>query len=199
VTLSEFRDLYLRSTKVQDIIKDLNKAKQKVQLRGLVGSAKAVLASVIGEDTQKTQLFILDDKEEAAYFLNDLQAIFQTEKNILFFPRSARTPYQVEKTENANISMRAEVLNEINTSKSPKLIVTFPEALSEKVVTKKELSKHTFTVRKGETHTIEFLDEMLIEYEFEKVDYVFEPGQFSVRGGIIDVFSYSFGVCHHRS
>ena len=192
MTLSEFRDLYCNSTKVQSVISHLGQAQQKVQLRGLVGSVKSVIAAAVAEKTTKTQLFILDDKEEAAYFLNDLQAIFQTEKNILFFPRSAKTPYQVEKTNNANISMRAEVLNEINTSKTPKLIVTFPEALSEKVVTKKELSNHTFTIKKGENHSIDFIDELLIEYEFEKVDYVFEPGQFSVRGGIIDVFSYSF-------
>ncbi len=192
MTLSEFRDFYTSSVEVNELIQHLTKAQQKVQLRGLVGSIKSVIGAGVAEKTGTTQLFILDDKEEAAYFMNDLQEILKSEKNILFFPRSARVPYQTERTDNANVAMRAEVLNEINTSKSSKIIVTFPEALSEKVVTKKELSEHTFTVNKDDKLDIEFLDEMLIEYEFDKVDYVFEPGQFSVRGGIIDVFSYSF-------
>lgn len=192
MTLSEFREFYASSAEVKELIQHLHKAGQKVQLRGLVGSVKSIIAAATTEVLGNTQLFILDDKEEAAYFMNDLQEIFKSEKNILFFPRSAKVPYDTERVDNANVAMRAEVLNEINTSKSSKLIVTYPEALSEKVVTKQELSEHTFTVKKDAKLDIEFIDEMLIEYEFEKVDYVFEPGQFSVRGGIVDVFSFSF-------
>ena len=189
MTLSEFREFYASSAEVKELIQHLNKAGQKVQLRGLVGSVKSIIAAAASEVMGNTQLFILDDKEEAAYFMNDLQELFKTEKHILFFPLSAKVPYDTERVENANVAMRAEVLNEINTSKTPKITVTYPEALSEKVVTKKELSEHTFIVQKDAKLDIEFIDEMLIEYEFDKVDYVFEPGQFSVRGGIVDVFS----------
>ncbi|HMK06554.1 MAG TPA: transcription-repair coupling factor, partial [Flavobacterium sp.] len=100
-------------------------------------------------------------------------------------------PYQIEDTDNANVLLRAEVLNRINSRKKPAIIVTYPEALFEKVVTKKELEKNTLKVAVGDQISIEFINEVLFEYEFKRVDFITEPGEFSVRGGIIDVFSFS--------
>ncbi len=174
----------------------------KVELKGIVGSAPALLASAILHPQSEevadesrdapSHLFILDDKETAAYFLNDLQQLIGDTHNVLFFPRSARVPYQEEVTENANIAMRAEVLNEINRHGKGLAIVTFGEAIAERVISKRELSEQTFALALGEKYTMDFLDEVFIEYGFSKVDFVYEPGQYAVRGGIVDVFSYSF-------
>ena len=110
---------------------------------------------------------------------------------MLFYPGSYRRPYQIEQTDNANVLLRSEVLNRINSRKKPALIVTYPEALFEKVVTKKELEKNTLKISVGENLSIDFVNEVLFEYNFKRVDFVTEPGEFSVRGGILDVFSFS--------
>ncbi|MAI23901.1 MAG: transcription-repair coupling factor [Crocinitomicaceae bacterium] len=175
----------------------------KTELKGIVGSAPALLAASILSPNSVTadepalrdapsHLFVLDDKESAAYFLNDLQQLIGDTHNVLFFPRSARVPYQEEVTENANIAMRAEVLNEINRHGKGLAIVTFGEAIAEQVISKRELSEQTFALALGEKYTMDFLDEVFLEYRFNKVDFVYEPGQYAVRGGILDVFSYSF-------
>lgn len=135
-------------------------------------------------------LVLLNDKEEAAYVLNDLEQLVG-DKDVLFYPGSYRRPYQIEETDNANVLLRAEVLNRINSRKKPAIIVTYPDALFEKVVTRKELEKNTQKLKIGDTISLDFLNEVLFEYEFKRVDFVTEPGEFSVRGGIVDVFSFS--------
>jgi transcription-repair coupling factor (superfamily II helicase) len=135
-------------------------------------------------------LLIFNDKEEAAYYLNDLELIIG-DKDVLFYPGSYRRPYQIEETDNANVLLRAEVLNRINSRKKPAVIVTYPDALFEKVVTRKELDKNTLKIQLDDTLSLDFLNEVLFEYKFKRVDFVTEPGEFSVRGGIVDVFSFS--------
>ncbi len=135
-------------------------------------------------------MVILNDKEEAAYHLNDLE-LMVGEKDVLFYPGSYRRPYQVEETDNANVLLRAEVLNRINSRKKPALIITYPDALFEMVVTRKELDRNTLKIKIGDTLSLDFLNEVLFEYHFHRVDFVTEPGEFSVRGGIVDVFSFS--------
>lgn len=161
-----------------------------IQWKGLVGSSKSICAAVLAEQTPGHHLYILPDKEQAAYFLNDLEELYPEDKRILFYPASYRVPYQLEETDNANVVARAEVLEKINTGKNG-WIVTYPEALFEKVPTKKNLSKNTLRVDVGKTYSIDFINELLLEYHFERVDFVYEPGQFSIRGGIVDVYSYS--------
>ena len=140
--------------------------------------------------TGKSILVIASDKEKAAYLLNDLDALLPKEK-VLFFPESYKQPYQVEKTTNANIQERAEVLSLLSKEKFRGLVVTYPQALCEKVTLKKQLHQNTLQIRKGEKLSIDFLTEFLNSYGFELVDFVFEPGQFSIRGGIIDVYSFA--------
>jgi transcription-repair coupling factor (superfamily II helicase) len=135
-------------------------------------------------------LVILDDKEQAAYYLNDLEQLVG-DKDVLFYPASFRNPYQIEDVENANVLLRAEVLNRINSRQKPSIIVTYPEAIFEKVITKKELDKNTLKISVNDKISIDFVNEVLHEYEFKRVDFITEPGEFSVRGGIIDVFSFS--------
>ncbi|MCB2376382.1 transcription-repair coupling factor [Hymenobacter sp. BT635] len=197
-----------------------------LHLRGLVGSQDAVLAAALHQEfPDQHHLFILHDREEAAYFLADLQHLVPDEEPLLF-PSSYKRPYAFDETENANVLMRAEVLNKLNSHRGPKtaaeqkaedaddalpegaekskkgkkisvkdtagaLIVTYPEALFEKVINKKSLVANTFIVKVGDKLDVNFISDMLAEYDFERSDFVYEAGQFAVRGGIVDIFSYA--------
>ena len=189
---------YARDPRAASLREALGGEGAKVEMHGAVGSAiPLAIAGMLAHEDElahpRHHVFVLDDKEQAAYFMNDLQSVLEDRRPVLFYPRSARVPYSEEATvENANIAMRAEVLNEINGGRDGLLVVTFPEALAEQVITRKELSDQTFTISLGETYTMDFLDEVLLAYDFEKVDFVYEPGQYSMRGGIVDIFSFSF-------
>ena len=155
-----------------------------------MGSSLSFVVSETFKSVDAPFLLILNDKEEAAYLLNDLEQLIG-ENDVLFYPGSYRRPYQIEETDNANVLLRAEVLNRINSRKKPAVIVTYPDALFEKVVTRKELDKNTLKIKLEDTLSLDFLNEVLFEYQFKRVDFVTEPGEFSVRGGIVDVFSFS--------
>ena len=159
-------------------------------ISGLVGSSYSIVIAEVFKTADKPFLIILNDKEEAAYHLNDLENLLG-EKNVLFYPGSYRRPYQIEETDNANVLLRSEVLNRINSQKKPAVIVSYPEALFEKVVTRRELERHTLKIKIGDNLSIDFVNEVLFEYNFKRTDFVTEPGEFSVRGGILDVFSFS--------
>ena len=165
-------------------------ASQKISIKGLVGSSLSFVVSEVFKSAESPFLLILNDKEEAAYHLNDLEQLIG-EKDVLFYPGSYRRPYQIEETDNANVLLRAEVLNRINSRKKPAIIVTYPDALFEKVVTRKELDRNTQKIKLSDEISLDFLNEVLFEYQFKRVDFVTEPGEFSVRGGIVDVFSFS--------
>ncbi|MGB5818490.1 MAG: transcription-repair coupling factor [Saonia sp.] len=162
----------------------------RTHLKGLTGSALSFVIAETFKSAELPFLVVLNDKEEAAYYLNDLEKLIG-EKDVLFYPGSYRRPYQIEETDNANVLLRAEVLNRINSRKRPAVIVTYPDAIFEKVVTRKELDKNTLKIKLGDTLSLDFLNEVLFEYQFKRVDFVTEPGEFSVRGGIVDVFSFS--------
>ncbi|TDD78289.1 transcription-repair coupling factor [Flavobacterium caseinilyticum] len=182
---------YDNSPKTQQIVARLLENNQvKMQLSGLLGSALSFVIRSIFKKSELPFLVILNNKEEAAYYLNDLEQMIG-EQDVLFYPGSFRRPYEIEDTDNANVLLRAEVLNRINSRKKPAVIVTYPEALFEKVVTRKELDKNTLKVAVGDKISIDFINEVLFEYEFKRVDFITEPGEFSVRGGIVDVFSFS--------
>ena len=183
-------DQYQKSENISQIIKALQQDKTSLQLKDLVGSSLSFVIAETFKKTDRPYLLIFDNKEEAAYYLNDLEQLLGA-KNVLFYPSSYRRPYQIEETDNANVLLRSEVLNRINSRKKPAVIITYPTALFEKVVTKKELEKNTLKVTVGENLSLDFVNEILFEYKFKRVDFVTEPGDFSVRGGIIDVFSFS--------
>ncbi|MBT8321784.1 MAG: transcription-repair coupling factor, partial [Eudoraea sp.] len=159
-------------------------------INDLPGSSLSFVLASLFKTSSEPFLLVFNDKEEAAYYLNDLEHLLG-DKDVLFFPGSYRRPYQIEETDNANVLLRAEVLNRINSRKKPALIVTYPDALFEKVVTRKELDKNTLKIQVQDSFSLDFLNEVLFEYEFKRVDFVTEPGEFSVRGGIVDVFSFS--------
>ena len=182
---------YLQEERLQAIGKHLGpEAIQHVQAKGLAGSFTALLMAATLEASERTQLIVANDKEEAAYLLNDLELLLGADR-VLFYPGSYRRPYQVEETDNANVLMRAEVLNRLSGRRKPAVVVSYPDALFEQVITRKQLHSNTFTLRQGDTLSLDFLNETLFAYHFERVDFVVEPGQFSVRGGIVDVFSFA--------
>ena len=189
----EIVNQYQESVKVKQILKQIQLDKNQIQITNLVGSSMSFVISETFKKDDKSYLLILNDKEEAAYHLNDLEQLLD-QKNVLFYPGSYRRPYQIEETDNANVLMRSEVLNRINSRKKPTIIVSYPEALFEKVVTKKDLERNTLKLSVSESVSLDFVNEILFEYNFNRVDFVTEPGDFSVRGGIIDVFSFSNDV-----
>ena len=162
----------------------------RLHFKGLTGSSKCIISTCLAQQLPAHQLFILQDKEEAAYFLNDLEGLFPNDKRVLFYPASYKIPYQIEDVDNANVVARAEVLERINNNQNS-WVVTYPEALFEKVPTKKKLVQNTMRVEVGKSYSLEFMNELLLEFHFDRVDFVYEPGQFAIRGGIVDVYSYS--------
>lgn len=186
---SDIISIYDKSPKIA-VLESTFAARQKSQMTGLVGSSLSFVANSLFKKSELPFLILFSNKEEAAYYLNDLEQLINTE-DVLFYPSSYRRPYQIEETDNANVLLRAEVLNRINSRKKPAIIVSYAEAIFEKVVTRKELEKNTLKLSVGDNLSIDFINETLFEYNFKRVDFVTEPGEFSVRGGIIDVFSFS--------
>ncbi|ALI98526.1 transcription-repair coupling factor [Rufibacter tibetensis] len=190
---TQFLELYRQDPVVQTVAQHLQTPEpQHIHLKGLVGSLDAVVASALQTMHPNTHLFILHDREEAAYFYSDLSNLLEDGQEVLLFPSSYKRAYQFDHTENANILLRAEVLNRLNDrAGAGALIVTYPEALTEKVINKKSLVANTLGAKVGEKLDVNFLTEMLASYDFERTDFVYEAGQFAVRGGIVDVFSYA--------
>ena len=164
-------------------------ASEKVSISGLAGSSYAFLVAALFEQSTKHLVWVLEDKEEAAYMHNDLERLLPNHQ-VLFYPASYRRPYEVEQVDNANVMMRAEALKQSSHAKKPIVLVSYPDALFEQVITKKELQKKTLTIKVGESLGRDLINEALFEYDFQRVDFVSQPGEFSVRGGIIDIFSF---------
>lgn len=166
-------------------------------LSGLTGSSKAVVMQAAAAKSSGFHLAICADKESAAYFYNDLENLLHDrekdlhKKQVLFYPTSYKRPYEPEKADNNYILSRTEVLSRVSVNVRKTIVVSYPEAICEKVFTKKMLSKNSFKMRQGEQVSLDFLTDLLATYNFERVDFVIEPGQFAIRGGIVDVFSFS--------
>ena len=187
----DFISLYRTDSLLQTLAEGIRAStSQSIHLKGLHGSLDAVVLAAMHKSIRANHIVILHDKEEAAFFLNDLQNLLG-EKEIFLFPMSYKRPYEYVEVENANVLMRAEVLNQLSNHPDGNIIVTYPEALSEKVINKKSLASNTFVIAKGEQLDRDFLEEYLHTYDFEKTDFVVEAGQFAIRGGIIDVFSFA--------
>jgi len=179
----------LRKQWGKDFFKKLNE-KQKISVKGSVGSAFSIIIAEYFTSFQKDVLVVLDEKEDSLYTSTELEELCGKE-NVLYFPSTFLEPYQQEKTDNANKVLRIQVLDEINNSEKPKIIVTYSSALSEKVVKKEDFSKNSLLIKQGQNLNFDIIDK-LHDYNFNLVDFVSEPGEFSQRGGIIDIFSYAY-------
>ncbi|MEJ5055141.1 transcription-repair coupling factor [Sphingobacterium sp. MYb382] len=188
--IQEVLERYAQSTQVKALVQTIQAKNPRVQLKGLVGAADAMVAAASYTLQERPYIFILPNHEEASYFLSDLESIL--DKQILFFPSSFRKAFEFTQTDAAHVLQRAETLNALNfSSELPKMVVTYPEAIAEKVINRDDLEKNTLAITQNTRLSIEFINEFLYEYDFERVDFVYEPGQFAIRGGIVDIFSYS--------
>jgi transcription-repair coupling factor (superfamily II helicase) len=187
---TDFLTIYRADGFVKTVAAGIKAPDQKsIRIKGLSGSLDAILLAASFKLHPQDYLVVLQEREEAAYFQNDLQNLL--EREVLLFPMSYKRPYEFDEIENANILMRAEVLNRLANKTSSEIIVTYPEALSEKVINKRSLASNTFTITVKEKLDLAFLEEFLHNYDFEKTDFVYEAGQFAIRGGIVDVFSFA--------
>jgi len=217
--IEELIDLYARSPQSAALAKALgNVSMRSIFVEGLTASAAAVLFASVTRRTPQTILFILPDADEAGYFYQDMiqthpQPLPKMEgsdnsqqgntPNVLFFPSSYRRQVKYGQRDAANEILRTEVLarlNSLNDQTSPPLgesegaslyIVTYPDALSELVVSKRKLDERSMQLRTGETKNVTELEQTLRDFGFHEVDYVYEPGQFALRGSILDIYSYS--------
>lgn len=181
-------EFYHQADSTGQLGQTLRRAKH-IQLKGFIGSALSFAISGLSQQMGGVHLIICEDRDAAAYMQNDLDAILEGRTSVHYYPYSFKVPYELEATENANIAMRAEVLNALE-NKDRLVIVTPSIALAEHVVSRKEFNTHAVTLKIGQKHDLDIINDHLIELEFEKVDYVYEPGQFSIRGGIVDIFSF---------
>ncbi len=186
-----FRDIYRQHPSFRKLEELLaTDSGEAVTIHGLTGSSRAVVMAGALSQHPTTHVVLLPEKEDAAYFYNDLTSLLGDE-NIFFFPGTYKRSVMYDQTEPANIILRAEVLSFLSSGRRKCIIVTYPESVMEKVVSKTSLKKNTFSIKRGAKLSIEFLEEVLREYNFRRTDFVYEPGQYSVRGSITDLFSYS--------
>lgn len=192
MNLQELTRIYQEDTAIQDFAAKLHQGESMhFRATGLSGSSDALLIASLYRQLKRNLLILVNDKEEALYFMNDLQS-FLPKKEILFFPASYKRPYQLEDIDNANVLMRAETLNELNHTRAGSVIVvSFPEAISEKVINKKSLVKNTLDIKTGDKLDMGFISGILESYGFDQSDFVYEAGQYAIRGGILDIYSFS--------
>ena len=195
--MKRFSSIYSRSEKVQEIVRNIKEYKEPFYIKGLSGSSLSLISSVTCELTEDfTHIFLFEDKQKAAYFYNDLERYYNdseidyNEKHVLFYPSSFFHENDNNKLNNANILLRTAILERLSLS-TAKIIVTYPQAFCEKTVDKKSFNKKIFTISKNEELNIEELIDVLDDFGFERSDLVYQAGQYSIRGGIIDVFSFS--------
>ena len=189
--LDRLQSLYREDTRTQRLNECLSKDEPtRLQLSGLVGAQVAFVLSGSYLEQARNHLFVANDKEEAAYLQNNLDNLLAG-KAVRLFPDSFKRPMHFESLNNTNVLQRTETINKIvNSAASGEIVVTYPEALFEQVVAPEVLNKRRISINKGEELDVDFLIEVLVEYGFAREDFVYEPGQFSIRGGIVDIFSF---------
>ncbi|MDX1939855.1 MAG: transcription-repair coupling factor, partial [Saprospiraceae bacterium] len=189
--LQRVLELYRNDKRTQQIVSALSgDTPTRLQVTGMVGAQEAFVLFGTYANLPRNYLFIANDKEEAAYLQNDLSNLFE-KKPIWFFPDSFKRPMHFEALNSTNVLQRTEVINRITSSNSKgEIIITYPEALFEKVVSPEALNEQRINIAIGEKFDVDFVIEILVEYGFRREDFVYEPGQFSIRGGIVDIFSY---------
>ena len=187
--ISALQKLYCTHPQIKALTSLLGK-EQNIFLKGLTGSSDSLVISALFELTKQNLFCILNDLEDAGYFYHDLSQIVQN-KDVLFFPSAFKRSIKYGQRDAANDILRTEVLGRLSENDSNCIVVTYPEALAEKVVSGNNLAKNTLKISVGEKVDNTFVADVLDSYQFEYTDYVYEPGQYAVRGSIIDVFSFS--------
>ena len=194
--IKDIRQLYAMAPQTGALLKLLqDKQGDNIFLQGQQASATPLLFASVAEKTVQTFLFVLQDADEAGYFYHDLTQVIGTE-NVLFFPSSYKRSVKYGQRDSANEILRTEVLAKVSArdvkAHEALFIVSYPEALAELVISKKHLDERRLSLKTGQQQ-IDITDvaHTLSDYGFQEVDYVYEPGQFAVRGSILDVYSFS--------
>ena len=192
MNIQELQKLYSRHPQIAALAKAVEKPSLKtISLDGLLASSAPLVFSALSLKTSACYLFIMQDAEEAGYFYHDLCQIMG-EKAVLFFPSSYKRAIKYGQKDPASEILRTEVLTHSSFSSShSSFIVTYPEALAEMVVTRRQLDARRLTLEQSQTVSVDGICKTLREFGFREVDYVYEPGQFALRGSILDVFSFS--------
>lgn len=168
-----------------------NKTSRNIFLKGLNGSGAAMTIASLFSKRRGSYVCVLNDLEDAGYFYHDLVQLTGGD-GIYFFPSAYRRAIKYGHVDPANEILRTEVLSTLQDPTAPFIIVTYPEALAEKVISREVLKENTLKISVGERLDNMFVSDVLDEYGFELVDYVYEPGQYAMRGSILDVFSFSY-------
>ena len=194
--IKDIRQLYAMAPQAGALLKLLqDRQGGNIFLQGQQASATPLLFASVAEKTVQTFLFVLQDADEAGYFYHDLTQVMGTE-NVLFFPSSYKRSVKYGQRDSANEILRTEVLAKVSArdvkAHEALFIVSYPEALAELVVSRKHLDERRLSLKTGQQQ-IDITDvaHTLRDYGFQEVDYVYEPGQFAVRGSILDVYSFS--------
>ena len=205
MNIQELQTIYARLPQVAALAKEIEKSRSKtIFLEGLLASSAAMTFNALTKKTRQTMLLVLQDADEAGYFYHDLCQMMgkssadgtsSQAESVLFFPSSYRRAIKYAQKDPASEILRTEVLTRLSSHLSPSTsylyIVSFPEALAEMVVTRKNLDSRMLTLEQGQTVEVDEVCEKLRAFGFREVDYVYEPGQFALRGSILDVFSFS--------
>ena len=204
MNIQELRKLYAQLPQVSALAKELGKSTGRhiqpgkessvrtIFLEGLLGSSAPMVFGSMASKCKQSLLFILQDAEEAGYFYHDLTQLMGS-RDVLFFPSSYRRAIKYAQRDAASEILRTEVLTRFTSpeGQSPVYVVSYPEAMAEMVVSKKSLDTRTLVLEKDQTIIVADIEKTLREFGFREVDYVYEPGQFAVRGSILDVYSFS--------
>ena len=190
--IQELQTLYARLPQVKALARALEKqTTDTIAIEGLVASGKALMFSSLFSHLKNVpMLFIMQDSDEAGYFYHDLTQVMG-EKDVLFFPSSYRRAIKYAQKDAPSEILRTEVLTKLTGGGELPYIVSYPEALAEMVVTRKKLDSRMLSLEVGQTVGVDEICNKLHEFGFHEVDYVYEPGQFAMRGSILDVFSFS--------
>ncbi len=190
MTLTELHSLLSQHPVVEAVLSEVKrKAKKHVLLPGLYASARPMMLATLFQQAKRNILVVADNVDEAAYLKSDLDAILDTD--CCYFPASYRIRQRNNKADEAYQIQRTETLTALSNPQTPHIVITYPEAIAEKVVEKNVFAANTLTLHVQDTLTISDLQKQLLDLGFNKVDFVYEPGQYSIRGGLVDIFSFS--------
>ena len=188
--LEDLEKVYAKLPQVPALAHELgNSSARRIFLEGLLASSAPMLFGSLAAKCSSPILFILQDAEEAGYFYHDLTQLLGT-RQVLFFPSSYRRAIKYGQLDSASQILRTEVMTQLSVN-GQLYIVTYPEALAEMVVPKQTLSSRTIIIERGQLVPVGEIVRQLRDLGFSEVDYVYEPGQFALRGSILDVYSYS--------
>lgn len=188
------KELIAKIEKAPTVQELLSSQANTIRLRGLSGSMLSILVACKFRQKAGIQIVVMEDKDAASYLYNDIYNILgqygAAEDKVLLLPTAYKRSIQTQREDAAGIVQRTAVLSRL-TTKDPLIICTYPEAIVETVVDRERLQENTLEITVGQKLDITFVEEVLLSMEFQRVDFVYEPGQYSIRGGIVDIFSFA--------